>query len=224
LLQSKLFLKHLELKICGWHNGCHSGNFHYRVWARIKTLVSSYKSYDHVLPLEGRVYHIEHTHMFKHACSSVWNKGPLIHSHCYYFFGFLSTIYFLYFLLFLCGDPKMDYNTPVCLCFYLTLCRLLSYFWCILRSLCVSLFQSLNPSFSLLYPSFFTPRWKEENFLLCFVFLSYPGIVGQIWGRQRANSNNSISGEIVENQIFFQQNRSCNFWTSETWDMGHNPR
>jgi hypothetical protein len=34
--------------------------------------------------------------------------------------------------------------------------------------------------FLFLYSSLFTPRWKEENFLLCFVFLSYPDIAGQI--------------------------------------------
>jgi len=60
LHQGKPFLKHLELKTCGWHNGRHLENFHYRVWARITILVSSYKSYDHMSPLEGRVHHIDY--------------------------------------------------------------------------------------------------------------------------------------------------------------------
>jgi hypothetical protein len=41
LHQSKPFLKHLEIKTCGWHNDRHSENCHCRVWARIKILVSS---------------------------------------------------------------------------------------------------------------------------------------------------------------------------------------
>ena len=43
------FLKHLELKICGWHIGRHSKNFHCRVWVKIMILVPSYKSYDRVV-------------------------------------------------------------------------------------------------------------------------------------------------------------------------------
>jgi len=49
LHQSKPFLKHLELKTCGCHNGRHSENFHCRVWAKITILVPSYKSYDHIV-------------------------------------------------------------------------------------------------------------------------------------------------------------------------------
>jgi len=64
LHQGKPFLKHLELKTCGWHNDRHSENFHCRVWARIKILFSSFKSYDHMSPLEGRVHHIDY--MFIH--------------------------------------------------------------------------------------------------------------------------------------------------------------
>ena len=52
-------LKHLEFKTCGWQNDRHSENFHCRVWARIKILVSSYKSDDHMSPLEGQVHHID---------------------------------------------------------------------------------------------------------------------------------------------------------------------
>jgi len=71
LHQDKPFLKHLELKTCGWPNGRHSENFHCRVWARIKILVSSYKSYDHMSPLEGRVLHIDY--MFIHL-SCMYHK------------------------------------------------------------------------------------------------------------------------------------------------------
>jgi hypothetical protein len=35
-------------------------NFHCRVWAKITILASSYKSYDHMSPLEGRVHHIDY--------------------------------------------------------------------------------------------------------------------------------------------------------------------
>ena len=56
-----------------------------------------------------------------------------------------------------------------CLSMFLSLflCHLLSFF----RVLCgfsMSLCAPLNPSFSLLYSSFFTPRWKEENFISLF--------------------------------------------------------
>ena len=71
LHKGKPFLKHLELKTCGWPNGRHSENFHCRVWARIKILVSSYKSYDHMSPLEGRVLHIDY--MFIHL-SCMYHK------------------------------------------------------------------------------------------------------------------------------------------------------
>jgi len=58
------FLKHLEFKTRGWQNDRHSENFHCRVWARIKILVSSYKSDDHMSPLEGQVHHIDfHIHL-----------------------------------------------------------------------------------------------------------------------------------------------------------------
>ena len=59
LHQGKPFLKHLELKTCGWHDGRHLGNFCCRVWAIIKILVSSCKSYDLMSPLEEQVYHIK---------------------------------------------------------------------------------------------------------------------------------------------------------------------
>jgi len=53
------FLKRLEFKTCGWQNDRHFENFHCRVWARIMILVSSYKSDDHMSPLEGQVHHID---------------------------------------------------------------------------------------------------------------------------------------------------------------------
>jgi len=71
------FLKHLEFKTCGWQNDRHSENFHCRVWARIKILVSSYKSDDHMSPLEGQVHHIDcmFIHFLMHAPE--WKVGPL---------------------------------------------------------------------------------------------------------------------------------------------------
>jgi hypothetical protein len=68
----RTFLKHLEFKTCGWQNDRHSEIFHCRVWARIKILVSSYKSYDHMSPLEGRVHHIDF--MFIHLSCMHHNK------------------------------------------------------------------------------------------------------------------------------------------------------
>ena len=44
-------------------------------------------------------------------------------------------------------------------------------------------------------------EWRQFPFLIWIP--SYPDIIGQIWGKKRANSKISISGEIVENQIFF---------------------
>ena len=59
------FLKHLELKICGWHIGRHSKNFHCRVWAKITILVPSYKSYDHVVtPRRASSSYRFHVHTF----------------------------------------------------------------------------------------------------------------------------------------------------------------
>jgi hypothetical protein len=54
------------------------------------------------------------------------------------------------------------------------LCRLLSCFWCILRSPYVSLSPWLNPSFSLLYFDLFTPQLARRKFpsLLRIPFLS----------------------------------------------------
>jgi len=65
LHQGKPFLKHLELKTCGWHNDRHSENFHCRVWARIKILVSSCKSYDHIVtPRRASSSYSLHVHTF----------------------------------------------------------------------------------------------------------------------------------------------------------------
>ena len=60
----ELFLKHLELKTCG-------------VWARIKILVSSYKSDDHMSPLKGQVHYIDcmFIHFF-HACTRIKSGSP----------------------------------------------------------------------------------------------------------------------------------------------------
>jgi len=77
LHQGKPFLKHLELKTYGWHNGRHSENFHCRVWARITILVSSYKSYDHIVTSwrASSSYRL-HVHTFvMHAPE--WKVGPL---------------------------------------------------------------------------------------------------------------------------------------------------
>ena len=76
LHQGKPFFKHLELKTCGWHNGRHSENFHCRVWARITILVSSYKSYDYMSPLEGQVHHIGTCSYIYHACTGIKSWFP----------------------------------------------------------------------------------------------------------------------------------------------------
>ena len=75
--KGKLFLKHLELKTCGWHNGRHSENFHCRVWAKITILVPSYKSYDHIVtPWRASSSYRLHVHTFvMHAPE--WKVGPL---------------------------------------------------------------------------------------------------------------------------------------------------
>ena len=72
----KPFLKHLELKTCGWHNGRHSENFHCRVWAKITILVPSCKSYDHFVTPQwvGSSYRL-HIHTFIIHVPG-WKVGP----------------------------------------------------------------------------------------------------------------------------------------------------
>jgi hypothetical protein len=55
----------------------------------------------------------------------------------------------------------------------------------------------------------------------CFVLFSYPDIAGQIWGRKRVNSKISISGEIVENKIFFPMKLILQFL--DLWDLRYGP-
>jgi hypothetical protein len=73
---SKPFLKYLELRTYRGYNGHHSRNFYCRVWARIKILVSSYKSYDHMSPLEGPVHHIDDMSYIYYACAGMKIDPP----------------------------------------------------------------------------------------------------------------------------------------------------
>ena len=77
LHKGKPFLKHLELKTCGWHNGRHLENFHCRVLEKITILVPSYKSYDHIVtPRRASSSYRLHVHTFvMHAPE--WKVGPL---------------------------------------------------------------------------------------------------------------------------------------------------
>jgi len=76
LHQGKPFLKHLELKTCGWHKDRHSENFHCKVWAIIKILVSSCKELRSYVTLRraSSSYRL-HVHTFN-IHTSDWNLGP----------------------------------------------------------------------------------------------------------------------------------------------------
>ena len=73
---SKPFLKYLEFRTNGGYNCHHSRNFYCRVWSRIKILVSSCKSYDHMSPLEGQVHHLDYMSYIYHACTGMKNRFP----------------------------------------------------------------------------------------------------------------------------------------------------
>ena len=73
---SKPFLKHLEFRTYKGYNGHHSRNFYCRVWSRIKILVSSCKSYDHMSPFEGQVHHLDYMSYIYHACTGMKNRFP----------------------------------------------------------------------------------------------------------------------------------------------------
>jgi len=58
-------------------------------------------------------------------------------------------------------------------------------------------------------------EWRQFPFLIWIP--SYLDIAGQIWGRKRANSKLSISGQIVENWIFFPTTPILQFL--DLWDL-----
>jgi hypothetical protein len=60
------------------YNGHHSRNFYCRVWSRIKILISSCKSYDHMSPLEGRVHHIDYMFIHLSCMHQVESRVPQI--------------------------------------------------------------------------------------------------------------------------------------------------
>ena len=63
-----------------------------------------------------------------------------------------------------------------------------------------------HPSWSLFFSFIFWPfypQMERRKFPSMFCIPSYPDIAGQIWSRKHVNSKISISGEILENWIFF---------------------
>ena len=77
LHQGKPFLKHLELKTCGWHNDRHAENFHCRVWGKNQDscfIMQELRSY--VTPRRASSSYRLHVHTFiMHAPR--WKVGPL---------------------------------------------------------------------------------------------------------------------------------------------------
>jgi hypothetical protein len=80
---------------------------------------------------------------------------------------------------------------------------------------------------SLADPSFFSctlaflPPAELKKFPSLFCIPSYPDIAGQIWSRKCVNSKISISGEIVENRIFFLATLILQFL--DLWDLRYGP-